>query len=36
VPSNFQTVRGMAGYVEHKRGGIGERGGRLRSASRSR
>jgi acyl carrier protein len=39
VPSNFQTVRGMAGYVERKRGERverGERGGRLRFASRSR
>jgi acyl carrier protein len=36
VPSNFQTVRGMAGYVERKRGESGERGGRLRFASRSR
>ena len=33
VPSNFQTVRGMAGYVERKRG---ERGGKMRFASRSR
>jgi acyl carrier protein len=33
VPSNFQTVRALAGYVERKRG---ERGGGLRFASRSR
>jgi acyl carrier protein len=33
VPSNFQTVRALAGYVERKRG---ERGGQPRFASRSR